>query len=57
MRETGDISIYEGCKKANSLHNNFYDLELSLYNIKNSFKKIAEVIKKLINLTEDAMKN
>lgn len=57
MRETGDISIYEGCKKANSLHNNFYDLELLLDNIKNSFKKIAEVIKKLINLTEDAMKN
>jgi len=56
-RETGDVSIYENYKEANSLHNNFYDSRLSLDDIKNSSKKIAELVKKLISLTEDALKN
>jgi len=56
-RETGDVTIYESYKEANSLHSNFYDSRLSLDDIKNSSKKIAELVKKLRNLTEDAMKN
>ena len=56
-RETGDMSIYESYKEANSLHSNFYDSRLSLDDIKNSSKKIAELVKKLRNLTKDAMKN
>jgi len=56
-RETEDTSIYESYKKANSLHSNSYDSRLSLDDIKNSSKKIAELVKKLMNLTEDAIKN
>jgi HEPN domain-containing protein len=56
-RETGDISIYESYKEANSLHSNFYDSRLSLDDIKNSSKRIMELVMKLRNLTEDAMKN
>lgn len=56
-RETGDVSIYENYKEVNSLHSNFYNSRLSLDDIKNSSKKIAELVKKLRNLTEDAMKN
>jgi len=56
-RETGDMSIYESYKEANSLHSNFYDSRLSLDDIKNSSKKIAELVKKLMNLTGDAMKD
>jgi len=56
-RETGDMTIYETYKEANSLHSNFYDSKLSLDDIKISSMKIAELVKKLISLTESTMKN
>ena len=56
-RETGDVSINESHKEANSLRSNFYDSRLSLDDVKNSSKKIAELVKKLIGLTENAVKD
>lgn len=55
-RETGDKLIYESYKEANFLHSNFYDSRLSLDDVKNSSEKIARLVKRLIILTEEAMK-
>lgn len=55
-RETGDKSIYRGFREANSLHSNFYDSRLSLEDIRMSSDSIIELIKKLISLTEEALK-
>ena len=55
-RETGDLSIYEAFKEANFLHSNFYEFRLSLDDVKSSAERIAWLVKKLIDLTEEAMK-
>jgi tryptophanyl-tRNA synthetase len=55
-RETGDLSIYEGFKEANSLHTNFYEFQLSLDDVKGAAERIAQLVEKLIDLTEEAMK-
>ena len=56
VRETNDPSIYEAFKEANFLHSNFYEFQLSLDDIKNSAVKIEQLVKKLKNLTEKAIK-
>lgn len=55
-RETGDLSIYEAFKEANFLHSNFYEFRLSLDDVKSSAERIARLIEKLMNLTEEALK-
>jgi hypothetical protein len=44
VRETNDPSIYEAFKEANFLHNNFYEFQLSLDDIKNSAEKIVQLV-------------
>lgn len=54
-RETGDESIYKNFREANSLHSNFYESKLSLEDIKMSSDKIIALVKKLMDLTEQAL--
>lgn len=55
-RETGDLSIYEAFKEANFLHSNFYEFRLSLDDVKSSAERIVRLVEKLMNLTEEALK-
>lgn len=54
-RETGDISIYDSFREANSLHSNFYESRLSLDDIKMSSPQIIELTKRLKSLTEESL--
>ena len=54
-RETGDESIYKSFREANSLHSNFYDSKLTSEDIKISSSMIIDLVRKLIDLTKQAL--
>lgn len=56
VRETGDQALYKSFREANSLNSNFYDARLSLEDIKISASNIARLVKRLINLTKQSLK-
>jgi len=54
-RETRDQSIYDNFREANSLHSNFYDSRLSSEDIRTVSSKIVNLVRKLRDLTLQAL--